>query len=124
VHVDAERDREWAMTVEALQRTLAELEKRVVALEKGRSESEGRVADMESDLKQIPQLVEVHFNLLRNELRRIDREVKAGFEDSTRRFERLDSKLSDLDREQKQLPRTIAELVVELLDERDRRRGG
>jgi hypothetical protein len=62
--------------------TLEELEKRVKAVER-------RLAGIEPDLAEIPRLVTMHFDLLRAELRSMERRLEARFDAGIRAISEL-----------------------------------
>ena len=83
---------------------MADIEGRVTALERDVSALKARVAIHDDEMQNIP-------NLIKTEARFTNAQIA-----------RLSSDVAELQGKVDTLPRVIAELVTEMLDERDRRR--
>jgi hypothetical protein len=90
---------------------MADLEQRVTILEHEMVTLKARVSDHEEDAKSIPELIKVEFRLTNSQIARLSRDVAE-----------LQRGFGDLGTKVDALPRVVAELVTEMLDERDRRR--
>ncbi len=90
---------------------MADLEQRVATLERDISALKERVGTNEEDARNIPDLIKLEFRLAGSQSAKLSSDVA----DLQRRVGEMESKVDAL-------PRVVAELVVEALDERDRKR--
>lgn len=94
---------------------MPDLEERVTTLEREMSELKVRVGANEEDLQSIPDLIRMEFRLGNSQIARLSRDVAqlqrdvAGLQGD---FDGLNAKVEVM-------PRAVAELVVEMLVERD-----
>ena len=90
---------------------MADLEQRVATLEHEMSTLKSRVGIIDEDAKSIPDLIKLEFRLASSQGARMSRDIAE-----------LQRSVGDLQRNVEAMPRAMAELVIELLDERDKRR--
>jgi predicted nucleic acid-binding Zn-ribbon protein len=90
---------------------MADLEQRVATLERDMSALKERVGSNEEDLRNIPDLIKLEFRLAGSQRAKLSSDVA----DLQRRMGEMESKVDAL-------PRIVAELVVEALDERESKR--
>jgi len=90
---------------------VADLEQRVATLEHEMSALKGRVGIIDEDAKSIPDLIKMEFRLANSQNARMSRDIAE-----------LQRNVGELQRNVEAMPRAVAELVVELLVERDRKR--
>ncbi len=90
---------------------MPDLEERVTTLEREMSALKERVGTNEDELKTIPDLIRVEFRLTNCQISRLSRDVGE-----------LQRGWGDLAAKVHALPRVVAELVVETLAERDKKR--
>jgi len=90
---------------------VADLEQRVTTLEREMTEVKGRVGIMDEDTKSIPDLIKMEFRLQNSQNARMSRDIAE-----------LQRTVGDIQRTVEAMPRAMAELVIELLDERDKKR--
>ena len=90
---------------------MADLEQRVATLEHEMSALKGRVGIIDEDAKSIPDLIKMEFRLANSQNARMSRDIAE-----------LQRNVGELQRNVEAMPRAVAELVVELLVERDRKR--
>ena len=103
---------------------MADIEARVALLEKDMAALKARVEVHNAELVNIPELIKVEFRFVNSRFTRVDQELSEARE----RMEAIEAKISQLDRKVDALtdnvdglPRILAEVVKEMLDERDRR---
>ncbi len=89
---------------------MSDIELRVSTLEREMSSLKARVSDHEEDAKSIPELIKVEFRLTNSQIARLSRDVAE-----------LQRGFGDLGTKVDALPRVLAELVTEMLAERDRK---
>jgi len=89
----------------------ADLEQRVTTLEREVSVLKERVAADEEDVRNIPDLIKMEFRLANSQMARLSRDVAE-----------LQRGLGDLTGKVEAMPRVMAELVSEMLADRDRKR--
>jgi hypothetical protein len=90
---------------------VADLEQRVTTREHEMSTLKSRVGIIDEDTKNIPDLIKLEFRLANSQIARLSRDVaelQGGQLELAAKFEAM--------------PRAVAELVVELLSERDKKR--
>ena len=97
---------------------MADLEQRVATLEHEMTALKGRVGLMDEDTKSIPELIKLEFRLASSQNARMSRDIS----DLQRNVGELQRNVGDLQRNVEAMPRAVAELVVELLGERDSKR--
>jgi cell division protein FtsB len=85
---------------------MTDLEDRVTTLEREMTALKARVDTVEEDAKNIPDLIKTEFRLSNSQIARLSRDV---------------AELRELPAKVDALPRVVAELVVEMLAERDRK---
>ena len=90
---------------------MADLEQRVTTLEREVSVLKERVAADEEDVRNIPDLIKMEFRLANSQMARLSRDVVE-----------LQRGLGDLTGKVEAMPRVMAELVSEMLADRDRKR--
>ena len=90
---------------------MADLEQRVTTLEHEMSTLKSRVGIIDEDTKSIPDLIKLEFRLGNSQNARMSRDIAE-----------LQRNVSELQRNVEAMPRAVAELVVELLSERDKKR--
>jgi hypothetical protein len=90
---------------------VADLEQRVTTLEREVSVLKERVAAEEEDVRNIPDLIKMEFRLANSQIARLSRDVTE-----------LQRGLGDLTGKVEAMPRVMAELVSEMLADRDRKR--
>lgn len=90
---------------------MADLEQRVTTLEREVSVLKERVAAEEEDVRNIPDLIKMEFRLANSQIARLSRDVTE-----------LQRGLGDLTGKVEAMPRVMAELVSEMLADRDRKR--
>jgi hypothetical protein len=94
-----------------LERPVADLEQRVATLEREMVTVKDRVGLVEEDAKSIPDLIKLEFRLANSRWARSASDIVE-----------LQRNVGELQRKVEAMPKAVAELVVELLAERDRRR--
>jgi outer membrane murein-binding lipoprotein Lpp len=107
---------------------MPDLEQRVSTLEREMASLKARVDAGEEDAANIPELIKTEFRLSNSQMARLSRDVaelkrqvgELGGE--VEQLRELPAKVNGLESKVDALPRIVAELVVELLDERDRKR--
>jgi predicted RNase H-like nuclease (RuvC/YqgF family) len=90
---------------------VADLEQRVTTLEREVSDLKARVGANDEDMQNIPELIRTEFRLTNSQIARLSRDVaelQRGFGDLTGKVEAM--------------PRVLAELVSEMLADRDKKR--
>ena len=97
---------------------MADLEQRVAALEHEMTALKGRVGILDEDTKSIPDLIKMEFRLASSQSARMSRDIS----DLQRNVGELQRNVGALQGSVDAMPRAMAELVVELMEERDRRR--
>jgi uncharacterized coiled-coil protein SlyX len=97
---------------------MADLEQRVATLERDLSALKDRVGTHEEDVKNIPDLIKLEFRLASSQRARLSHDVA----ELQRQMGEVDGKVDALQGKVDALPRVVAELVVEALDERNRKR--
>lgn len=97
---------------------MADLEQRVATLEREVSALKSRVGVNEEDITSIPDLIKLEFRLGNSQLGRLSRDV-TGLQ---REFAGMRRDLTEMRSSVDALPRAVAELVAEMLVERDKRR--
>ena len=90
---------------------MADLEQRVTTLEREVSVLKERVAADKEDVRNIPDLIKMEFRLANSQTARLSRDVAE-----------LQRGLGDLTGKVEAMPRVMAELVSEILADRDRKR--
>ncbi len=90
---------------------MADLEQRVTTLEREVSVLKEHVAAEEEDVRNIPDLIKMEFRLANSQIARLSRDVTE-----------LQRGLGDLTGKVEAMPRVMAELVSEMLADRDRKR--
>jgi outer membrane murein-binding lipoprotein Lpp len=90
---------------------MADLEQRVATLERDMSALKERVSANEEDARNIPDLIKLEFRLASSQRAKLSSDVA----DLQRRMGEMETKVDAL-------PRVVAGLVVEALDERDGKR--
>jgi hypothetical protein len=94
---------------------VADLEQqRVSTLEHEMIALKGRVGLIDDDVKSVPDLIKMEFRLASSQRARMARDIAE--------LQRSVAELKDLPAKVEAMPRVVAELVVELLAERDRKR--
>jgi hypothetical protein len=93
---------------------MPDLEQRVSTLEREMAALKARVDSGEEDARNIPELIRTEFRLSNSQIARLSRDVA--------QLERQVGELRELPAKVDAMPRVVAELVVELLAERDRER--
>jgi uncharacterized protein YceH (UPF0502 family) len=83
---------------------MSDLEQRVATLEREMSALKARVSINDEDMKNIPNLIKTESRFTNSQIARLSQEV---------------AELRDLPAKVEAIPRVVAELVVELLAERD-----
>jgi len=83
---------------------MADLEQRVMTLERDMSALKERVGANEEDMKNIPDLIKLEFRLTNSQIARLSHDM------------------AEMQGKIEALPRVMADLLVETLDERDRKR--
>ena len=97
---------------------MADLEQRVTTLEREVSVLKERVAAEEEDVRNIPDLIKMEFRLANSQMARLSRDVaelQRGFGDLTGKAVGMTASVDAM-------PRVVAELVSEMLADRDRKR--
>ena len=97
---------------------MADLEQRVTTLEREVSVLKERVAAEEADVRNIPDLIKMEFRLANSQIARLSRDVT----ELQRGLGDLTGKVGDLSANVEAMPRVMAELVSEILADRDRKR--
>ena len=104
---------------------MADLEQRVTTLEHEMTALKGRVGLIDEDTKSVPDLIKMEFRLASSQGARMSRDI-ADLQRSVGELQRSVGELQrgggELQSNFEALPRAVAELVVELLAERDRKR--
>ena len=90
---------------------MSDLEQRVTTLEREMSALKARVDANEADVTSIPDLIKVEFRYTNSQIARLSRDVSE-----------LQQNVSGLRGTVEAMPRVIAELVTEMVAERDRRK--
>ena len=85
---------------------MADLEQRVATMEREMSSLKARVATIDEDEKSIPDLIKTELKFTNSQIARPSHDV---------------AELRDLPAKVDAMPRVMAELVVEMLDERDKK---
>jgi predicted RNase H-like nuclease (RuvC/YqgF family) len=96
---------------------MADLEQRVSTLEREMSSLKARVDANEDDARNIPDLIKAEFRLSNSQIARLSRDVA----ELQRNVAELQSGFGALGGKFEALPRVVAELVVEMLGDRDRK---
>ena len=89
---------------------MSDLELRVSALEREMSSLKARVAINDEDMKNIPNLIKTESRFTNTQIARLSSDVLE-----------LQQKVGELSNKTDAMPRVIAELVTEMLAERDRK---
>jgi uncharacterized coiled-coil protein SlyX len=97
---------------------MADLEQRVATLERDISALKARVGANEEDAKNIPDLIKLEFRLASSQRARLSHDVA----ELQRRMGEMEGRFGTLESKFDALPRVVAELVVEALNERDSNR--
>ena len=97
---------------------MADLEQRVATLERDISALKERVGANEEDARNIPDLIKLEFRLASSQRAKLSSDVA----DLQGRMGKMEAKFETLEGKFDALPRVVAELVVEALNERDRNR--
>jgi outer membrane murein-binding lipoprotein Lpp len=97
---------------------MADIEGRVTALERDVSALKARVAIHDDEMQNIPNVIKMEARFTNAQIARLSSDIA----DLQSKFAQMDSKLGGLPEKVDALPRVIAELVTEMIDERDRRR--
>ena len=97
---------------------MSDLEQRVTALEREMSALKARVGTNEEDLQNIPELIRTEFRLANSQMARLSRDVA----ELQRGLGDLTGKVVGLTANVDAMPRVVAELVSEMLADRDRKR--
>jgi prefoldin subunit 5 len=102
---------------------MSDLELRVSALERDMSALKARVTIIDEDMKNIPNLIKTEFRFTNTQIARLSSEVAELQElrGDVQELQRKVGELSDLPAKVDAMPRVIAELVAEMLAERDRK---
>ena len=90
---------------------MADLEQRVATLEQEMIALKGRVGIIDEDTRSIPDLIKMEFRLASSQNARLSRDITE-----------LQRNVGELQRNVEAMPRAVAELVVDLLGERDKKR--
>lgn len=104
---------------------MADLEQRVATLEREMGEVKGRVGILDEDAKSIPDLIKMEFRLASSQRARMSRdiaELQRNVGDLQRNVGNLQRTVGELQGDVGSIPRAVAELVVEVLAERDKKR--
>jgi predicted RNase H-like nuclease (RuvC/YqgF family) len=104
---------------------VADLEQRVATLEHEMTALKGRVGIMDEDTKSIPDLIKMEFRLAGSQNARVSRDItdlQRNVGELQRNVGELQRNVGELQSNVEAMPRAVAELVVELLGERDKRR--
>jgi hypothetical protein len=91
-----------------------DLEQRVSLLEQEMATLKGRVGLIDEDTRSIPDLIKMEFRLAGSQNARMSRDIAE--------LQRSVAELQELPAKVEALPRVVAELVVEMLGERERKR--
>jgi hypothetical protein len=97
---------------------MADIEARLTLLEKDMAALKARVEVHNAELVNIPELIKVEFRFVNSRFTRIDQE----FSEARDRMDTMEGRLGKLTEAVDRMPRALAEVVKEMLDERDRRR--
>ena len=97
---------------------MPDLEERVTTLEREMTALKERVGANEEDMQSIPDLIRMEFRLGNSQIARLSRDVA----ELQRDVVSLTAKFGDLSGRVDTLPRVVAELVAEMLAERDKKR--
>ena len=98
---------------------MADLEKRVEALEREMAIVKERTGRHDEELANIPELIKVEFRLANSRTARLAQDVADLKVDTEQRFNRLEKKVDGLISD---LPKIVGDVVREVLNERDRRK--
>jgi predicted nucleic acid-binding Zn-ribbon protein len=96
---------------------MADIEARVKVLEKDLAALKARVEVHNAELVNIPDLIKVEFRFVNSRFTRLDQEISEARD----RMDTMDVRLGKLTEAVDRMPRVLAEVVKEMLDERDRR---
>lgn len=96
---------------------MADIETRVAVLEKDMAALKARVEVHNAELVNIPELIKVEFRFVNSRFTRVDQE----FSEARERMDSMEGRLGKLAEAVDRMPRILAEVVKEMLDERDRR---
>ena len=99
---------------------MSDLELRVSALERDMSTLKTRVAIIDEDMKNIPNLIKTEFRFTNTQIARLSSEV-SELQELRGNVAELQRKVGELSDKTDALPRVLAELVTEMLAERDRK---
>lgn len=115
---------------------MADLEARVSSLERAMAIVKERTGRHDEELANIPELIKVEFRLANSRTARLAQDLSDFNTDTEQRFDRLESKFDKLESKFDAvtskvdglsstvdgLPKIVADIMREVLDERDRRR--
>ena len=99
---------------------MSDLELRVSALERDMTALKARVTIVDEDMKNIPNLIKTEFRFTNTQIARLSSEV-AELQELRGSVAELQRKVGEIDAKTDAMPRVIAELVTEVLAERDRK---
>ena len=97
---------------------MPDIEERVTTLEREMSALKARVDSNEEDMQSIPDLIRMEFRLGNSQIARLSRDVAALQRDVLG----LQGDFGSLSAKVEAMPRAVAELVAEMLAERDKSR--
>src|SRR5689334_10347416 len=103
---------------------VADLEQRVATLEHEMTALKGRVGMIDDDAKSIPDLIKMEFRLANSQNARMSRdigELQRNVGELQRNIGELQRNVEALHGNVEAMPRAVAELVVELLADRDQK---
>jgi predicted nucleic acid-binding Zn-ribbon protein len=102
---------------------MADLEARVAVLEHEMAIVKERTGRHDEELANIPELIKVEFRLANSRTARLAQDVADFKTDTDLRFNKLEKKFDDLKSTVDGFPKAVGDIVREVLNERDRRRG-